>query len=1100
MTIRRLKGILLAVCASVVLAGVSASCALAVAQSPRWTVTAFSDPTNFAPGTGTVYDYTVLVRNAGGAASDGSTVDISDILPAGLTAAPEGASGREQIRNTPLACTGVSCSYAGVVEPDEVLAVTVPVTVDAGAPPSVVNRVTVSGGGAPEASVETPTAITSAPAAFGIAPGSTAGALSSTLAGAHADVSTSLEFTTAGSSLEAERATGGGARETVADLPPGFAGDVADTPKCPIATFDKGLNGSPNEQCPLSTQVGTVTVTIRFRNKPTPELETSPVYNVVANPGEVAKLAFSVGGFAIVGTVSLRPGDYGIRTRFQDIQQVIVEFEGVTLTVWGVPAEHSHDALRGAFCGSGNGCEYCQNVSAGRSHCRPFGEVDGLASTGSSIPYLTNPTQCSGSPLSLGVAVNSWEDPEQTLNTSVGMDTLTGCNLLEFAPSLVAAPDTSRGDTPAGLTAEVRVPEEGLLTGEGSSSADIQNTTVTLPEGLAINPGQAAGLGACQFSQDGIGQEGPPSCPSNSRVGHVEIETPVLKEKLQGEVYVLQSNPPNLKLLVTASAPTYGIYVKFIGSVHLNEATGQLTTTFAGTPELPFTDFKLEFSGGAQAALTTPATCGLYGVNSDFQAWSAPFTTDSRSTGAFAIESGPGGSPCASPLPFSPSMIAGSTTDQAGGDTDFSLLLTRGDGQQRVGSLQFKTPPGLLGRLSQVQLCGEPQASQGACGAGSQIGHTVVEAGPGPYPLVVPQPGSPPAPIYITGPYEGAPFGLSIVVPVVVGPFNLGTIVVRARIEVDPTTSQLTITTDPLPVIVDGVPTDLRTINAVIDRPGFMFNPTDCNPSSFSGTATSTQGTAVPISSAFQVGSCQSLPFKPGFKAFTSARTSLGNGASLDVRVTSGAGQANIAKTVVVLPKQLPARLTTIQKACLEATFAANPAACPAASAIGWARAVTPILAGPVQGPVYLVSHGGAAFPDVVMILQGEGVTVDVVGAVNIKGAITTASFDAIPDVPLTTFELSMPEGPHSGLATNLPKSAKSSMCGQPLTMPTTLTGQDGAVVQQTTKIAVTGCPKAKKASGRARGARAARRARARALARRAQVAGHGHGNQGVNR
>jgi hypothetical protein len=201
-----------------------------------------------------------------------------------------------------------------------------------------------------------------------------------------------------------------------------------------------------------------------------------------------------------------------------------------------------------------------------------------------------------------------------------------------------------------------------------------------------------------------------------------------------------------------------------------------------------------------------------------------------------------------------------------------------------------------------------------------------------------------------------------------------------------------------------------------------------------------------------------------------------------------------------VLPKQLPARLTTIQKACLAATFAANPAACPAASAIGWARAVTPILAGPVQGPVYLVSHGGAAFPDVVMILQGEGVTVDVVGAVNIKGAITTASFNAIPDVPLTTFELSMPEGPHSGLATNLPKSAKSSMCGQPLTMPTTLTGQDGAVVQQTTKIAVTGCPKAKKASGRARRAQAARRARARALAQRARAAGHGHGNRGDNR
>ncbi|MGA7704009.1 MAG: hypothetical protein WB998_03830, partial [Solirubrobacteraceae bacterium] len=510
-----------------------------------------------------------------------------------------------------------------------------------------------------------------------------------------------------------------------------------------------------------------------------------------------------------------------------------------------------------------------------------------------------------------------------------------------------------------------------------------------------------------------------------------------------------------------------GVNLKLVGDVHLDEATGRLTTTFSETPELPFTTFRLSFSGGAQAALATPLRCGSYTTTSDFTPWSTPLVPDVFPSSEFVISHGPGGAGCAGgSLPFSPQLTAGSTTDQAGGFTNFSLLLTREDGQQRIGSLQFKTPEGLLGMISKIPLCPEPQAAQGTCSSASQIGHSVVEAGPGPYPLVVPQPGQPPAPIYLTGGYKGAPYGLSIVVPLVVGPFTLQTQVVRARIEVDPLTAQLTVTTDPLPTIIDGIPADLRAINAVIDKPGFMFNPTGCEPSSFSGTATSTEGASVPIGSHFQMGSCRALTFKPDFKVSTSGKTSRKDGASLDAKIIYPTGelganqassQSNVKMVKVDLPKQLPSRLTTLQKACPSATFEANPASCPEDSRVGSATAITPVLPVQLTGPAYFVSYGGAKFPELVIVLQGYGVTVYLHGETFIsKAGITSSTFRKVPDVPIASFELSLPEGPYSALAAN------GNLCTTKLKMPTAFTGQNGAVLKQTTPVTVTGCAKHK--------------------------------------
>jgi hypothetical protein len=316
---------------------------------------------------------------------------------------------------------------------------------------------------------------------------------------------------------------------------------------------------------------------------------------------------------------------------------------------------------------------------------------------------------------------------------------------------------------------------------------------------------------------------------------------------------------------------------------------------------------------------------------------------------------------------------------------------------------------------------------------------------------------------------------------VIAGPFNLGTIVTRAKIEVDPATAQITVTTDALPQIVKGVPTDLREVDAVIDRPGFMFNPTNCSPQSFSGTATSSQGTTVGISSPFGVGSCQSLKFQPKFQVSTGSKTSRPNGASLTVKLAYPTGsqgmQSNITRVKVELPKQLPSRLTTLQKACTAAQFEANPGGCPTASVIGHATVHTAVLPDPLIGPVYFVSHGGEAFPSLTIVLQGDGVRVDLAGATYIsKQGITSTTFKTVPDVPFSSFELTLPQGPYSALTANLPTSAHGSLCSAKLVMPTELIAQNGLQIHQNTKITPTGCTKAKTKKKHAKAPKAAKR------------------------
>ncbi len=1014
------------------------ACTAAMAEDrPGWEVNSHSYPTNLPPGgKGSV---AIDVYNIGGAPSNaGATV--TDTLPPGF----EGFSGGGWTCNTatPVVCTMELPSLVVGRRKEYAIGVTVaPSTLEGQAR----NKVEVTGGGALRAATAfNPLTVSATPAGFGFA-GADAwfsnedGSLDQQ-AGSHPySVTFSYELNTSESATGDKTKLIGEGRNMSVNLPQGLVADATAVPQCTQEQFDR-------EQCPRGSQVGIDAVGLDAEEIPLFGFAGIPVFNMVPPPGRPAEFAFNLEGNDVFLDAEVRSdGDYGISEHVANIPQRQVVANATT--IWGVPADPSHDAQR-----------ECEGVAGCKA---PDGEV----------PFLTLPTSCSG-PEAYSANVNEWLDGSVAGEFSFrshdqdGVSQgLTGCDHLGFAPQISVAPDTSEADTPAGLTVELKTQQEGLGATHGLATSNIKNTTVTLPEGVVINPGQAEGLGACQTAESAVGTREAPSCPSNSKVGTDEIETPLLAHSLKGNVYVLQSDPPNLKLLVAASGE--GVNLKLVGDVHLDEGTGRLMTTFTETPELPFTTFRLSFSGGAQAALATPVRCGSYTTSSDFTPWSTPSVPDAYPSSEFVVSHGPGGAGCAgATLPFSPSLTAGSTTDQAGGFTSFSLLLTREDGQQRIGSLQFKTPEGLLGMISKIPLCPEAQANAGTCSSASQIGHTVVEAGPGPYPLVVPQPGQPAAPIYLTGGYKGAPYGLSIVVPLVVGPFTLQTQVVRAKIEVDPLTTQLTVTTDPLPTIIDGIPADLRAINAVIDKPGFMFNPTGCEPSSFSGTATGTEGTVVPIGSHFQMGSCRALTFKPNFKVSTSGKTSRKNGASLDAKIIYPTGdlganqassQANVKMVKVDLPKQLPSRLTTLQKACPSATFEANPAACPEDSRVGSATAITPVIPVQLTGPAYFVSYGGAKFPELVIVLQGYGVTVFLHGETFIsKAGITSSTFRKVPDVPISSFELSLPEGPYSALAAN------GNLCTTKLTMPTAFTGQNGAVLKQTTPVSVTGCAKHK--------------------------------------
>jgi hypothetical protein len=942
-----------------------------------------------------------------------------------------------------------------------------------------------------------------------------------TQAGAHPfQLTTTIALNqTAKHTILDENLLGPAAPSLVKDLdfkwPAGLIGNPTVFPRCTSAEFSH-LETSDSvtvNDCPADSAVGVVLLHILEPSALGVFHVATPLFNLEPEVGEPARFGFETTKAEVLIDTSIRTGgDYGVTVSVHDITEA-VEFLSSVVTVWGVPGDPRHDQSRGWGCLDSDAGLPCAPL--GQSKPPPF------LSLPTSCPTNPLTGQLEALQTSVEAVSWPEPNNVLSAGSLEAMPAMTGCNHLQFVPEIRAVPDGQQASRPSGLGVDVHVPQEGQLNPTGLAQSNIKDIRVTLPEGVALNPAGANGLEACSEGLIGYlpGESSPPSelhftsflagstaalaagdneslqpgvnfCPDASKIGTVKITTPLLPDPLEGSVYLASQNANPFGSLVSmyivAEDPVSGSLVKLPGQVSLNPGTGQIESTFEDTPQLPFEDAELHFFGGETAPLSTPAHCGTYTTEAVFTPWSGNPSVNSSSS--FQIASGPNGSACPGQgLPFSPSLAGGATNINAGAFSPFTLTMSRRDGEQNMQSVEARLPPGLSGVLSSVELCPEPQADLGECPAGSLIGESTVSVGVGGDPFSVSG-----GRFYLTGPYNGsgactvgeagcAPFGLTFEVPAKAGPFDLkrdsanpagedacDCVVVRGKIEVDPETAALTIVTDPpgspyaIPTSIEGIPLQIQHVNAITTRSDFQFNPTSCNKMAVTGTIHSSEGASDSIGVPFQVTNCRDLNFNPKFQVSTGAHTSKAGGASLTVKVSEPAGslgtQANLARVKVELPKQLPSRLTTLQKACTDTQFNANPAGCPPASEIGHATVHTPLLSVPLTGPVIFVSHGGEAFPSLTMVLQGDGVTIDLVGATFIsKAGVTSTTFKTVPDQPFSTFELTLPTGKFSALT------ALGNPCTEKLTMPTEFIAQNGAEIHQTTPIAVTGCKKTKK-------------------------------------
>jgi hypothetical protein len=1030
-------------------------------------------------------------------------VTVADTLPAGLSLTSNAGNaswgsgweghGGEGSCSLGRAGASVTCTTSRQLVPGTAYApITLHVRVDnsapLGYPPSggVENTAAASGGGAETTFTRDGTAIASA-VPFGIAAFRTSvvDALGNpfTQSVGHpfaANASFILNSTVENSG--ALWPAGGTPKDIETDLPPGFLGNPQNAPKCTLVQVQERPGPSIPTECPADSAVGFVRVALGGEishgvpraNNAVSNHDTYLVYNVEAAPGLPASLAFVDGGAFFALNAKLRSdGNYGVT---------------IGDTASGrVPGNKGVLGVNLTLCGYG-----ITGFANEAAHLDDPATVACAAPSGDAKPFLSNPSRCTGPAPSTTLRADTYQEPSNYVSKSVYNGAslaegapnatesfVTGCSGLQFQPEVEFNPDsaseggTSQADEPTGASFALKVPQ----TNEAGVNAtpELKNATVTLPQGVTVDPSAADGLQACGNAQFGLGSTvepvEPAACPLASQIGTVKVVTPLLEKPLEGQVFLgePECSPCStgdaedgrvFRLFLQVRSVERGVIVKLAGHVTANPTTGRLQATFTEQPQLPFSELLLTFNGGARASLANPQTCGAFTTTTDLTPWSAPGlgglsgtqptagTPDATPSSSFNVDWNGAGGACPASLPFSPSFSAGSQTPTAGASSPFAVTIGREDREQDLSGITVSTPPGLLGKIAGIPQCPEAQANAGTCGPESQIGTATVGAGPGPHPFYLG------GRIYLTGPYKGDPFGLSIVTPAVAGPFNLGTVVVRAAIAVNRSTAALTIASDPLPQYVDGVQLRLRTIHVEVNRPGFMLNPTSCAQQGVDATIAA-QGAGVSVSSPFAVGGCQDLPFGPSFSASTQGSTSKAHGASLAIAVKSAPGQANIGKVDVQLPKALPARLIpTLQNACTEAQFAANPAGCPVDSFVGTATAVTPILNAPLSGPAILVSHGGAAFPDLEFLLQGEnGVEIVLDGKTDIKQGITYSKFESVPDAPISSFATTLPEGPHSILA-----APSGDLCGRALVMPTTITAQNGKQIIEKTKLTVTGC------------------------------------------
>ena len=893
-------------------------------------------------------------------------------------------------------------------------------------------------------------------------------------------------------------------------LPAGFYGNPLATlngeghpERCPQSEFTEGVPGGPVPRgaCPPSTQVGEVSV---FLNEFTSEPETVALYDLQPPAGVPAEFGFIYSNVPIrldahVVHEDANGGEYRVSVDSSDVNEAY-DVWGVQLTLWGEPANPSHTPER------------FKNLFE-----------RGAEPSGPEAPFLTNPADCAveAEALEPGAAdanlapvtsalVDSWEQPGASdpqgqpqlpdphwKEAQYTSPRVTGCEALKFEPAISFLPrppaaseheaeekeaqgptTTTPPESPSGYTFQLQLKQHETPT--ELASPQLRDATVALPEGVTLSPSSANGLVACTAEQIDLSSTAPGQCPLASQVGKVTIVSQLLEKPLEGRVFLGEpacspcdgtqvEDGQLVKMYIEAEGS--GVIVKIPGSASVDQSDGRVTTTFLNNPQLPFEKLTLKLKIGPRAPLVSSQVCttGLL-ASATLTPWSVGATTPggevvggTPTPSPFAAEGPFGITGCPASLPFEPGFSAGTESSAAGHYTNFDVTFTRRDGEQTLSSVTVHTPPGLLGKIAGIPRCEGTAAGSTTepCPAGSQIGTATSAAGAGSEPYLDSE-----GKVYLTGPYKGGPFGLKVEVPAKAGPFNLGIVVVRSSITIDPRSGAITVTSDPLPQSVDGIPLRLKAVKVDINRPEFMFNPTNCETQSVSASLSGQPASSGEAAGSFQpsvpftASDCAALPFNPGFTAATSSTFTKLDGLHFHVMVTQRPGEAAIHKVELQLPEALPSRNETLNKACTEQQFAANPAGCPEAAVVGSATAHTPVLNVPLTGPAYLVSHGNEAFPDLVFLLQGENVHIELVGHTFIKKEIhngvtreiTESKFETVPDAPISSFETELPAGRYSLLT------GYGNLCEEPMDAPTTIVAQNGARVTQDTQISVAGC------------------------------------------
>lgn len=839
--------------------------------------------------------------------------------------------------------------------------------------------------------------------------------LSTAEAGAHPDFTTNFEVATDPNSTP--NAFGlhdayGATKDVTIDLPAGLMGSLNAVPPCSVAQLASW--NLPEGGCPNASQVGT-TVVYAYGLA---QAFTEPVY-LMEPPGDgrsVARLGFIAGLYTTLVEASVRSeSDYGITARVENASstQRLVKAE---TKLWGVPGAAVHDTERQTPKEAFNGA----TASPPRDPGIP------------PVPFLTNPTSC-GAPLSVRISVDSWTLPDEISSLDAPLPPINGCDKVLFSPTLNVEPTERAAGQPSGLDTTLSLPQDESPSGR--ATAALRDAVVTLPEGLKLNSSAADGLVGCDAQQVGYQQPGPSHCPDAARIGTAEFDVPALTRPVHGFIYQRAPEAGHLFRIWLVS-DELGVHVKIPGEIEADHETGQLTSVFLDTPQVPLRTLKLHFKDGSRAPLTTPA-CGTYETQFEFRPWTGrapvsgvtPMTIDRN---------------CAAPG-FAPGLAAGATIPLAGRFSPFVTTVTLGEGEQDLSSVETKLPAGVLAKLSGVEVCPDSGAASGACPAGSRIGSVTVATGAGSTPLWIPQPGKAPTALYLAGPYDGAPYSIVFVVPAQAGPFDLGTVVTRAAIRIDPESAEVTVKSDPLPQILEGVPVVYRTISVSIDRPGFTRNPTGCGEEATAGTFTSMQGATATASSRFAVGGCRGLDFEPKLSLSFKGAMRRAKFPALKSVLTfpRGGDQADISRAEVLLPSSEQIENSHIGTPCTRVEFAAQ--ACPASSVLGTARAITPLLDQPLSGAVYFRTNGGARpLPDIVADLRGQihVVLVGYVDSVHRKGGKVQirTTFGAVPDAPVSKFVIELAGGRKGWLVNS------ANLCRHRQRATARFTGHNGAV------------------------------------------------------